>query len=65
MKIGVLKNLTIFTGKHLCWSLFHKVAGLKASNFIKRRPQHSCFPVKIAKLLRTPILKSTCERLLL
>ena len=21
-KIGVLKNLTIFTGKHLCWSLF-------------------------------------------
>ena len=21
-KIGVLKNYTIFTGKHLCWSLF-------------------------------------------
>ena len=21
-KIGVLKNFTIFTGKHLCWSLF-------------------------------------------
>ena len=21
-KIGVLKNFAIFTGKHLCWSLF-------------------------------------------
>ena len=23
-KIGVLKNFVIFTGKHLCWSLFLK-----------------------------------------
>ena len=30
-KIGVLKNFAIFTGKHLCWSLFNKVAGLKAT----------------------------------
>ena len=28
-KIGVLKNFTLFTGKHLCWSLFcNKVAGI-------------------------------------
>ena len=27
--------------------------------------QHRCFPVKFATLLRTPILKSICERLLL
>ena len=29
-KKGVLKNFTIFTGKHLCWSL-------RACNFIKKR----------------------------
>ena len=27
-KIGVLRNFTKFTGKHLCQSLFYKVAGL-------------------------------------
>ena len=32
-------------------SLFNKVADL-AYNFIKRRLQHSCFPVNIAKFLR-------------
>ena len=42
-------------------SLFNKVAGLKAWNFIKNRLQHSCFPVKFAKFLRTPILKNICE----
>ena len=33
-------------------SLFNKVAGLKACNFIKKRLQYSCFPVNIAKMLR-------------
>ena len=28
-------------------SLFDKVADLKGYNFIKRRPQHRCFPVNI------------------
>ena len=46
-------------------SIFNKVAGLQACNFIKKRLQHSCFPVKFAKLLRTPNLKNICERLLL
>ena len=27
--------------------------------------QHWCFPLKFAKVLRTPILKNNCERLLL
>ena len=27
-KIGALKNLVIFTGENLCWSLFNKVTGL-------------------------------------
>ena len=32
---------------------FNKVAGLKACSFIKKRLQRSCFPVNIAKCLRT------------
>ena len=43
-------------------SLFNKVAGLRACNFIKKRLQHRCFPVKFANLLRTLILKNICER---
>ena len=27
-------------------SLFNQVAGLQACNFIKKRPQHRCLPVK-------------------
>ena len=45
-------------------SLFNKAAGLKAYNFIKKRLQLSCFPLNIAKFLRTPILKNICKRLL-
>ena len=33
--------------------LFNKVAALKARNFIKKKLQHRCFPVNIAKFLRT------------
>ena len=36
-KIGVLKNFVILIVIHLCWSLFNKVAGLQACNFIKKR----------------------------
>ena len=32
-------------------SLFNKVAGLRVCNFIKKRLQHQCFPVKIGKFL--------------
>ena len=46
-------------------SLFNKVVGLQACNFIKRRLQHKCFSVNIGKFLRPPIVKNTCERLLL
>ena len=45
-KINALKNLAIFTGKHLCWRLV-------LINFIKKRPQHRCFPANIAKCLST------------
>ena len=45
-KIDPLKNLAIFTGKHLCWRLF-------LINFYKKRLRHRCFPVNIAKCLST------------
>ena len=37
-------------------SLLHKVPGLEACNFVKNRFQHRCFPVNIAKVLRTAFL---------
>ena len=49
-----LKNFTIFIGKHLCWGLF-----------LVKLFQHRCFPVNIARFLKTLILKNICERLLL
>ena len=36
-------------------SLFNKVSGLKACNFIHKILQHRCFPVKFGKFLRTPL----------
>ena len=59
----VLKNFVIFTGKHLCWSLF--LIKLQACKFIEKRLQHWCFPLRVRKFLRTPILKNISERLLL
>ena len=57
-KRGVLKCFAIFTGKvPVLESLFHKIAGLKICNFIKKRLQHRCFLVNIAKLLRTAFIE--------
>ena len=61
----LLKLRAEFTGKHLCRSLFNKVAGLQTCNFNKKRLQYRCFPVNFAKFLGTPILKNIYERLLL
>ena len=46
-------------------SLFDKVAGPRSCSFLKKRLQHWCFLVNIEKIVRTPILKNNCERLLL
>ena len=46
-------------------SHLYKAAGLKACNFIKKRIQYRCFPVKFEKFLRRSILNNICERLLL
>ena len=43
---------------------FHRFC-IQACNFTKKRLQRKCFPVKSDKFFRTPILKNTCERLLL
>ena len=39
--------------------------GFKTCNFLKKRLQYRCFPVNIAKFLRTLILMKICEQLLL
>ena len=53
---GVLRNLTKFTGKHMCQGLFlNTVAGLR----------HRCYSVNFVKFLRTPFLQNTSGRLLL
>ena len=48
MKNVDLKNFAKFTGI------------LQACNFIKNRLQHRCFPLNIAKFLRTPVSKNIC-----
>ena len=46
-------------------SLFNEAAGLQVCDFIRKRLQHRYSTVIIAKVLRIPILKNICERLLL
>ena len=48
----VLKNFAIFT------AIFRNIYGLQACNFIKKRLQHRCLLDKLAKFLRTVILKN-------
>ena len=45
--------------------LFNKVGGLRPATLLKQSLWFRCFPMNFAKLLRTPILKNICERLLL
>ena len=47
-KIGVPKNFLVFTGKHLCWSLFFKKLHVWRP---AKRLRHRCFPVNVAKCL--------------
>ena len=43
-KINVFKNSAIFTGKHLCWSLFViKLPACKPANLLKRDSETSIF----------------------
>ena len=51
-KKGILKNFAIFTGKHLCQSLF-------LSCNIKKRLWHRGLPVNFSRFLRTSFLENT------
>ena len=44
---------------------FNRLAGFKTCYFLKKRLQHRCFTVNIAKFLRTLILIKICKQLLL
>ena len=66
MKKGILRNVTKFTGKHLCQGpFFNKFAGLRPATLFKRKLLHSCFPGNFAKFSRTPFLQNTSGQLLL
>ena len=52
-KVRVLKSYAIFAGKPELESLFDKVPVLQVCNFIKNKLPQRCFPVNIAKFLRT------------
>ena len=61
-KKAVDKNFAIFTGKHF----FNKNVGPQAlSLFSQKETRTQAFFANIDKFLRTPILKSICEWLLL
>ena len=56
-KMGVLKDFAKFTEKHLCQSLcLNKFTGLQVGILLRKGVRDRCFPVKIVKFLRTPIL---------
>ena len=60
-KKDLLKNSSNFPRKILCWSFFlTKAMGLRPVILLEKRLQHRCFPVKFAKLLRTPFFQNTC-----
>ena len=54
-------NFVVFISSHRKCSMNKAVL----KNFVKFMKKHRCFPVNIAKFLRTPILNNICEGLLL
>ena len=57
----VLKNFALFTRKHLCWNHFLiRLSAFRPATLWKRDSN-----LNITNVLRTPILKNICERLLL
>ena len=58
VKIGVTKSFANVIEKHLELELLFKNLACSC-NFIKKRLQQRCFPVKVAKFLRTPFFYRT------
>ena len=62
----VLQSFGKFHRKTLVLETFlNKVAGLKPWNFIEKRLQHRCFPVKFARLFRIALFTDHLRWLLL
>ena len=61
MKKGVLRYFTKFLGKHMSKACLMP----KACNFIKKRLWRRCFPVNLAKFLRTTFLQNNPGGMLL
>ena len=58
---NVLKNFAKFAGKCMYWSLFFN----KVRTLLKKRLEHSHFPVNFATILRIPLLQNISRRLFL
>ena len=56
LKVNVVKNFAIFTGKHLCQSF-----SLQVCHFFEKKLQRSCFSVNIARFLRKVFLQNTSD----
>ena len=59
---GVLKICSKFTGEHQCRSA---ISIKLQNNFIEITPRHGCSTVNLLQFLRTPLLESTSDGLLL
>ena len=69
VKKAALTNSTIFhiyiyRKTPVLESLFEKIARLMACNFIKKRLQHRCFPVNMAKIFNSTYFKEYLQLLL-
>ena len=66
LKTAVLKKLRNINRKTtVLKSLFNKAAGLQVFNCIKKRLQHNCFPMNIAKFFRAAFFIEILRWLLL
>ena len=67
-KKSVHKKLAVFTGKHLCWSLFWvkveiKLQAIRPATLLER-DSSTYFPVNIEKFIIKPVLNNICILLL-
>ena len=59
-KKSALKNLAKFTEEHMCQSFFFNKVSHRTETLLKKSLWHRCFPVNLARFLRTPFLQN-CE----
>ena len=66
LRIDVLKNFAMFTGKHLRWSLFLiNMQAWRPETLLKKDSNIGFFPVKFAKILRGPFFTEHIQWLFL